>query len=1025
MNSPHIYEHTKMQGSRNTYTGFILPALVVISLVLVSMGVVALQYVTTASNSIQSSNFDSIARSAADAGVKKALSCLEEQVEGWGASTLTPSTNCSGGEVPNAASTLSRDKRGIWSSTFEVGPTTEANGELVVTAKGRVDFFYAGATTPSKTFDATSKASVPIDAEGSERDVAQGLAVTKVSAGTGITCAIANMNLYCSGMRRDGRFATGTDANDYYATPQRINYGGFTNNTIFTDIQVNSFNHCAVADGQAYCWGRNALTPTGNGGTQPIVGPTIANNVSPTATTGFDSSQTRIASPGKSWDGGYQYSCFLNQLRVFCSGGNNVGQLGRPFVTRNCFIGCGAWYIRDDPHHSIGGLFPVNAGVPVPQRVYGYDAAAEVNEYTRSELLSQSNLSGTRPTDLQAGAYQACALFNARIACWGDRFVGVGVDVSGFPADIGNVKASSGLRGSNSLPVSSMGIGESTSCFVSNGKLYCWGFRPGNNTRKATVGGAENASLPHERWLTTATTGADLQDINVEGFHSQTDNHMCAYGDGDAYCWGPGVASTNRNLPSRIIAGLNVSNRPGVTGVSAGHNQICVVANGSQYCRGVQNTGVHYGVLGTDAALTTHTSSNTTVKSATIGLTNSATADAATKISSGANHSCAIANNYVYCWGDNAHGQLGDDTQIDKNQPTGINTKKINNFKSRAATHVAAGASHSCAIVSGDVYCWGNNSNGQLGNGTLTNSRTPVKVTLPGKATSVDAGENHTCAVANMRAYCWGSNTRGQLGIPTSTTRSLSPVGVTNLSSASSAHKPAHITTGSNFSCAIANAHAFCWGDNTHGQAGAPASATPITTPHKVATGAAGSTEINPLRDEWVALDAGGNFVCGSINQVVRCWGNNASGQLGRSSGSTHIPGTVTSNLSGQNVGWKKTMQLSAGANHACAIAAGESYCWGSNAHGKFGTGSASPASNFNTTRVTRSGGNLDTNNIYAISAGGNHTCGVANAKIFCWGLNSDGQLGDTTNTTRLVPTLQGKYIREGRSVDVSSATIY
>ena len=170
---------------------------------------------------------------------------------------------------------------------------------------------------------------------------------------------------------------------------------------------------------------------------------------------------------------------------------------------------------------------------------------------------------------------------------------------------------------------------------------------------------------------------------------------------------------------------------------------------------------------------------NGTTTSSSVPVAVAAFTDGATAVSitAGVYHTCAVLNTgAVNCWGYNVDGQLGNNTTTDSSAPVAVAA-----FTDGSATAVSitAGASHTCALLNtGAVNCWGYNSDGQLGNGTTTNSSVPVAVNAftDGSATavSITAGDFHTCAVLNTGAVnCWGNNGNGQLGNSTTDNSSV------------------------------------------------------------------------------------------------------------------------------------------------------------------------------------------------------------------------------------------------------------
>ena len=151
-----------------------------------------------------------------------------------------------------------------------------------------------------------------------------------------------------------------------------------------------------------------------------------------------------------------------------------------------------------------------------------------------------------------------------------------------------------------------------------------------------------------------------------------------------------------------------------------------------------------------------------------------------TAIAAGYAHTCAVANDKAYCWGDNDRGQLGNNTATNSSVPVAVDTTGV--LAGKTVTAVVAGVSLTCAVAEGKASCWGYNVEGQLGNNSTTDSSVPVAVdttgVLAGKTVTLLTSSNyHTCVVADALAACWGSNGGGQLGNNTATNSSV-PVAV-------------------------------------------------------------------------------------------------------------------------------------------------------------------------------------------------------------------------------------------------------
>ena len=194
--------------------------------------------------------------------------------------------------------------------------------------------------------------------------------------------------------------------------------------------------------------------------------------------------------------------------------------------------------------------------------------------------------------------------------------------------------------------------------------------------------------------------------------------------------------------------------------LSASFYHSCAIAlNGRAYCWGSGNSGK----LGNGSTA----SSRVPVAVNTSGVLAGKTIK---QISAGENHTCAIASdNRAYCWGSGNNGQLGNGSTADSRVPVAVNMSGA--LAGKTIKQILAGGDHGCVVASDDkMYCWGLNNNGELGNNSSVNSSVPVAVNadgvLAGKTIrQMSAGFSSTCAVdSGYGIYCWGYNSNGQLG---------------------------------------------------------------------------------------------------------------------------------------------------------------------------------------------------------------------------------------------------------------------
>ena len=333
------------------------------------------------------------------------------------------------------------------------------------------------------------------------------------------------------------------------------------------------------------------------------------------------------------------------------------------------------------------------------------------------------------------------------------------------------------------------------------------------------------------------------------------------------------------------------------------------------------------------------------------------------------------------------------------------------------ATRTVSGTNRTCAILSNNVWCWGKNNMGQLGDGTTSDSNIPVKVRSigdmrNGEIIDIFTAQHHSCVLTKSstgrRIYCWGDNRSGQLG-NSDFGGSYSPVPIeikvvgASAISDFSGNKISAIGGTGDTSCAIASGKVYCWGGNDWGQLGygSPGSPGHSSVPAMINSG--GPNRI-PNNYSATKLSTGGSrsrTMCViTTEKRAYCWGQARFGQLGvgpvagdKYSLATRVKGLEdVIDISQDGYWWTKDPNY---VTHTCAIAnAGRVYCWGGAGLGQSGSpGSGNPKKHIEPKLVGGLPGVA-----LQVEVGISHSCALLNdagtKKVYCWGNNEMGQLG-------------------------------
>ncbi len=547
------------------------------------------------------------------------------------------------------------------------------------------------------------------------------------------------------------------------------------------------------------------------------------------------------------------------------------------------------------------------------------------------------------------------------------------------------------IRKGQMVSVSSISDSDYTRiAIMENGDLYCWGY---NYYGQIGNGNSSNNQLTPFKVL------SDVKYVSCSANYcisAITEN-------GDLYCWGRnnygevGNGSTiTQTVPVKVLSDVKYvvhsSNYSHSSGYSASVSAI--MENGDLYCWGYNNCGQ----VGNNS-----TNIQRTPFKVLSGV----------KSVSYSDYYCISAiteSGDLYCWGYNNHGQAGNGSTINQLIPLKI----LSNIKLISYSHADYTSYYdyySCSISAitknGDLYCWGYNSHGQVGNGTIEDQLIPFEVLSGVKSVSYSyysyAYSYYLYSVSaimeNGDLYCWGYNGNGEIGNGTTKDQLIPFRVLSNVKSVSYSYY-SHYTSSSSVSAITENGDLYCWGYNGNGQIGNGTTKNQLT-PFKVLSNV-----------KYVSYSLSYSISAITESGDLYCWGRNNCGEVGNGSTDKQMtPVKVLSNV--KSISYSYADPGGASSSVSAIKENGDLYCWGLNEDGEVG--------NDSTTKQTIPVKVLSDVKSVSYSDYSSVTAITENGDLYCWGYNSSGQVGNGTAENQLTPY---KVLFEDSSDNIARFTL-
>lgn len=712
--------------------------------------------------------------------------------------------------------------------------------------------------------------------------------------------------------------------------PAQIRLGDIPVGAVVTQVSTGGYSTCLIADGLAYCAGDNGAGQLGTGNLTPKSTPTAVD------TSGVLAGKTIAEIVASN-----QHTCVrTTELtdNIYCWGGNSYGQLGignfndqsSPVSASNGAlvgkkvididtVGYSTCAVTDEPTSNVycwglnqNGLLGrggTAGDTSLPAAVY---SAGALSGLTVEKVFGGITHNCVVTTELTDNAY-----------CWGRNIyaemgVGPGSTTNNEPLHL-TVGDIAGKR------LTDMTSGQIHGCAIdTTGKLYCWG---GNYNGSVGNNSSSQVNLPTDISAQGSIAGKTM--IKVKATFNQT----CAMDSaGGWHCWGQqgaffgsGTDSYNDSLVPEAATALPV----GVTFSSFTFESysVCALSDaGVVWCWG-DNSGGQLMSGGAGQFFEPHAMVNSMLASGK-RYSDISTANATT---------CAIADGVAYCAGENTDGHLGVGDDLPRSTVVAVDATGVLNGKT--LVDVATSDYNTCVLdTAGQAYCWGYNYYGQVGNATTNTELSPVSVDMTGMNgevfTEIQAGQDFICGVSDVgNVWCWGYNGDGALGDGTYTNRSV-PTQIDRTNAGSIVFT--HLAVDDNAACAWSAAgDAYCWGYHPI-RIGKP-DYNYYEVPFDARSGVLAGKTVTEIGFGYEA-------VCAVADGLLYCSGAGYYGQMGDGTGNDApdwIPVDMTGPINGKTI-----IQLTGGndfdAGFICALDdAGQTYCWGSNNYGQLGNGDA------------------------------------------------------------------------------------